>query len=173
MRRLGESLSYRYFRGNFRLKQRLLFLTHFKTICLVGTVKLWAIKIANKLARYKWNNKKPTIQMLGRYQPFHKGHLELFEKILTKTGQVCIQIKDVHRDNDNPFNFIKVKNFINKKLLPLYKNRYKILLVPNISKICYGRTVGYEFEKISISKKIHNISATKIRAKMREDGKLK
>ncbi len=135
--------------------------------------KLWAIKIANKLTKYKWNNKKPTIQMLGRYQPFHKGHLELFEKILIKTGQVCIQIKDVHRDNDNPFNFKKVKNFINKKLLPLYKNRYKILLVPNISKICYGRNVGYKFEKINISKKIHNISATKIRKKMRQEGKLK
>lgn len=110
--------------------------------------------------------------MLGRYQPFHKGHLELFEKILVKTGQVCIQIKDMPRDNDNPFNFKKAKNFINKKLLPLYKNRYKILLVPNISKICYGRKVGYKFEKISISRKIHNISATKIRKKMRKEGKL-
>ena len=57
MRRLGESLSYRYFRGNFRLKQRLLFLTHFKTICLVGTVKLWAIKILTQnLNRPRYNH---------------------------------------------------------------------------------------------------------------------
>ena len=46
-------------------------------------------------------------------------------------------------------------------------------MVPNISKICYGRTVGYKFEKIALSKKIHEISATKIRKKMRKEGKLK
>ena len=23
---------------------------------------------------YKWDNRKPTAQMLGRWQPFHDGH---------------------------------------------------------------------------------------------------
>lgn len=23
---------------------------------------------------YEWDNKKPTAQMLGRWQPFHDGH---------------------------------------------------------------------------------------------------
>ena len=44
---------------------------------------------------YKWDNKKPTAQMLGRWQPFHDGHYALFEEIIKKTGQVCIQIRDV------------------------------------------------------------------------------
>jgi len=44
---------------------------------------------------YKWDNKKPTAQMLGRWQPFHDGHYALFEKIIKKTGQVCIQVRDV------------------------------------------------------------------------------
>ena len=35
---------------------------------------------------YKWDNKKPTAQMLGRWQPFHDGHYALFEKVLEKTG---------------------------------------------------------------------------------------
>ena len=43
--------------------------------------KLWAIRVANKLIKYN-DNRKPTIQMLGRYQPFHEGHLRLFEKSL-------------------------------------------------------------------------------------------
>ena len=47
------------------------------------------------------------------------------------------------------------------------------MLVPNIAKICYGRKVGYEFEKISLSKKVHSISATKIRKKLRREGRLK
>ena len=44
---------------------------------------------------YEWDNKKPTAQMLGRWQPFHDGHYALFEEIIKKTGQVCIQIRDV------------------------------------------------------------------------------
>ena len=43
---------------------------------------------------YEWDNKKPTAQMLGRWQPFHDGHYTLFEEIIKKTGQVCIQIRD-------------------------------------------------------------------------------
>ena len=42
---------------------------------------------------YKWDNKKPTAQMLGRWQPFHDGHYTLFKEIIKKTGQVCIQIE--------------------------------------------------------------------------------
>ena len=47
------------------------------------------------------------------------------------------------------------------------------MLVPNITNICYGRGVGYKIEEIELSEEIQKISATKIRAKMREDGELK
>ena len=47
------------------------------------------------------------------------------------------------------------------------------MLVPNITNICYGRGVGYKIEEIILSEEIQKISATKIRAKMREDGELK
>ena len=47
------------------------------------------------------------------------------------------------------------------------------MLVPNVTNICYGRGVGYKIEEIELSKKIQEISATKIRAQMRKDGKLK
>ena len=33
---------------------------------------------------YKWDNKKPTAQMLGRWQPFHDGNYALFEEIIKK-----------------------------------------------------------------------------------------
>ena len=54
---------------------------------------------------YKWDNKKPTAQMLGRWQPFHGGHYALFEEIIKKTGQVYIQVRDVQGVDDNPFDF--------------------------------------------------------------------
>ena len=37
----------------------------------------------------------PSVQMLGRWQPWHDGHTELFKKALTITGQVVIMIRDV------------------------------------------------------------------------------
>ena len=56
-----------------------------------------------------WDNKKPTAQMLGRWQPWHDGHQKLFEEILKKTGQVNIMVRDVQGVEDNPFNFETVK----------------------------------------------------------------
>ena len=121
---------------------------------------------------YEWDNKKPTAQMLGRWQPFHDGHYALFEEIIKKTGQVCIQVRDVQGDEDNPFNFDTVKKNIEERLNPKYKNRFKVILVPNITNINYGRGVGYKIEEITLPEKIQKISATKIRNEMRKKGEL-
>ena len=121
---------------------------------------------------HKWDNKKPTAQMLGRWQPWHDGHQELFREILKKTGQVNIMVRDVQGVEDNPFDFDTVKKNIEDKLNPEYEGMFKISLVPNITNICYGRKVGYKIEEIVLDEKIQEISATKIRAKMREEGKL-
>ena len=110
--------------------------------------------------------------MLGRWQPWHGGHQALFEEIVKKTGQVNIMVRDVERIGDNPFNFETVKKNIEIALKD-FKNRIKISLVPNITNICYGRGVGYKIEEIVLSQDIQEISATKIRKKMREEGKLK
>ena len=133
---------------------------------------LWSIIISDKITKYEWDNKKPTAQMLGRWQPWHDGHQALFEEIIKKTGQVNIMVRDVKGVGDNPFDFETVKNNI-ESALKEFKNRIKISLVPNITNICYGRGVGYKIEEITLSKEIQEISATKIRNKMREEGKLK
>ena len=101
------------------------------------------------------------------------SHYTLFKEIIKKTGQVCIQIRDVQGVDDNPFDFETVKKKIEERLNPEFEGRFKIMLVPNITNICYGRGVGYKIEEIELSEEIQKISATKIRAKMREDGELK
>jgi len=78
---------------------------------------------------YKWDNKKPTAQMLGRWQPFHDGHYALFQEIIKKTGQVCIQIRDVQGVDDNPFDFDTVKKNIEERLNPEFEGRFKVILV--------------------------------------------
>ena len=75
--------------------------------------------------------------------------------------------------DDNPFDFETVKKNIENKLNPEFEGRFKIMMVPNITNICYGRGVGYKIEEIVLPEEIQKISATKIRAKMREEGKLK
>jgi nicotinamide mononucleotide adenylyltransferase len=109
---------------------------------------------------------KPTAQMLGRWQPFHDGHLELFKKILEKTGQVIIMVRDMPKSDNNPFEFEDIKKRIEEKLKD-YTGKFDVIKVPNITNICYGRDVGYKIEEIVLPKEIQEISATKIRNKLK------
>ena len=116
--------------------------------------------------------KKPTVQMLGRWQPFHDGHLALFKEALKKTGQVRIMVRDTGgTDDSNPFDFNFVKEKIEEALLPEYEGKFMVQLVPNITNISYGRGVGYAIEEIVLPEEIQKISATNIRAKMKEVAK--
>jgi hypothetical protein len=133
--------------------------------------ELWSLRIADEIQEYVWDNRRPTAQMLGRWQPWHEGHQALFEEIIKKTGQVNIQVRDVQGIGDNPFDFKTVKKNI-EQALQTYKNRIQITLVPNITNICYGRGVGYKIEEIILPENVQKISATDIRKKMREEGKL-
>ncbi len=121
--------------------------------------------------------KKPTVQMLGRWQPWHDGHTELFKRALKKTGQVCIMYRDVEGVDagvegqaDNPFGFEVVKKNI---IVGLSKHNfeeekdYVVIKVPNIIDISYGRGVGYSFTEHDLGKEIHAISATNIRKELR------
>jgi nicotinamide mononucleotide adenylyltransferase len=109
---------------------------------------------------------KPTAQMLGRWQPFHDGHLALFKKILEKTGQVIIMVRDMPKSDNNPFEFEDIKKRIEEKLKD-YVGQFDVIKVPNITNICYGRDVGYKIEEVVLPKEIQEISATKIRNKIK------
>ena len=88
--------------------------------------------------------KKPTVEMLGRWQPWHDGHTELFKRALTKTGQVCIMYRDVggadagvEGQDDNPFQFEEVKKILLqvslpmdlKKAINMLLSKFQILLI--------------------------------------------
>ena len=119
--------------------------------------------------------KKPTVQMLGRWQPWHDGHTALFERAIAKTGQVAILVRDVQGVDDNPFDFTKVtvgiRNKLDKHNYEMGKD-YIVMKVPNITNITYGRDVGYTIEQESFDESITSISATEIRKVMREHGDL-
>jgi adenylylsulfate kinase len=111
--------------------------------------------------------KRETVQMLGRWQPWHPGHRALFDRAIAKTGQVVIQIRDCQGWNgSNPFAAEQVKDLIKRDLDPLYQGQYEIQLVPNVVNITYGRDVGYKIEQEVFDAATHAISATDIRKKM-------
>jgi phosphopantetheine adenylyltransferase len=131
----------------------------------------WAPFVAEFLLKNKrrpvFDNKKETVQLLGRWQPWHSGHRALFERALAKTGQVCIMIRDCQGwNNSNPFDEKYVSDKIKKDLDPLYQGQYTIITVPNITNITYGRDVGYVIEQETFDDATHAISATKIRKDM-------
>ena len=125
--------------------------------------------------------KKPTVQMLGRWQPWHDGHQALFKRCVAKTGQVIIEVRDVQGasggdgQDDNPFDWDAVCRNIEEGLAKDDFKRgqqYEIMLVPNIVNITYGRGVGYKFDEEIFEEAITDISATKIRQEMRDKGTL-
>jgi hypothetical protein len=123
-----------------------------------------AVNILDNKRRPVFDWQKPTVQMLGRWQPWHAGHRALFERAIAKTGQVVIQIRDCQGWNGtNPFAIDQVKNFIKRDLDMIYQGQYEIQVVPNITNITYGRDVGYTIEQETFDDAIHSISATKIR----------
>lgn len=128
----------------------------------------WAEFVADHILedrrRPKFDWRRETVQMLGRWQPWHDGHRALFERAIAKTGQVVIQIRDCQGwQGSNPFEIERVKSFIRRDLDPIYQGQYEIQVVPNIVNITYGRDVGYRIEQEIFEDSIHNISATKIR----------
>ena len=130
-------------------------------------VELIGQHILDNQRRPTFDWQKETVQMLGRWQPWHAGHRALFERAIAKTGQVVIQIRDCQGwQGSNPFEIEKVKSFIKRDLDPIYQGQYEIQVVPNIVNITYGRDVGYKIEQETFDEATHNISATKIRKQM-------
>jgi DNA polymerase III delta prime subunit len=117
--------------------------------------------------RPTFNWQAETVQMLGRWQPWHEGHRALFDRAIAKTGQVVIQIRDCQGwQGSNPFEIEKVKKFIQRDLDMLYQGQYTVQVVPNIVNITYGRDVGYKIEQETFDENITDISATKIRKEL-------
>ena len=131
----------------------------------------WAEFIGNHIlenrARPTFDWQKETVQMLGRWQPWHEGHRALFERAIAKTGQVIIQLRDCQGwQGSNPFAIEQVKALIRRDLDPLFQGQYEIQVVPNITNITYGRDVGYKIEQEEFDDKTKSISATNIRKEL-------
>ena len=110
---------------------------------------------------------------IGRWQPWHQGHRWLIDQRLNEGKNVLICIRDVEPDEKNPYTSTQVYRTISTNLGDLIdEGRVKIMLIPDIESVNYGRGVGYEIIEHVPPTDVEEISATKIREQMRKDGKL-
>jgi cytidyltransferase-like protein len=107
---------------------------------------------------------------VGRWQPLHTGHQELFKRAMDEGKNILICIRDIQPDKKNPFTAQQVLENITE----FYQNepRVKVMVIPDICSIEFGRGVGYDIIEHIPPTVIGEISATKIREQLRNEGKL-
>jgi len=104
---------------------------------------------------------------IGRWQPWHKGHRWLIDQRLNKGFNVCVAIRDTKKSDSNPFSSSEIKTNLEKELEDLIAlNKVKIIIIPDIESVNYGRGVGYDIIEHVPPNEIKEISATKIRKKL-------
>tara|TARA_B100000282_G_scaffold293863_1_gene269969 strand:- start:281 stop:634 length:354 start_codon:yes stop_codon:yes gene_type:complete len=116
---------------------------------------------------------KQYSMFIGRWQPWHQGHRWLIDQRLNENKNVLICIRDVEPSEKQPWTAQEVLVNVSKELDDLIQEgKVKIIIIPDIESINYGRGVGYEVIEHIPPNNVKEISATKIRAQMRKDGKL-
>ena len=104
---------------------------------------------------------------IGRWQPWHDGHRWLIDQRLSQDKNVLICIREVSPDDNNPYDPIEVKKNIEKELEDLILNsRVKVMIIPDVESVNYGRGVGYDIIEHVPPQKVGEISATEIRKKL-------
>ena len=110
---------------------------------------------------------KQYSMFIGRWQPWHKGHRWLIDQRLNEGKNVLICVREVSKDDKNPYNPLDVKENVEKKLKELINSkRVKVIIIPDIESVNYGRGVGYDIIEHVPPSDIGEISATKIREKL-------
>ena len=128
---------------------------------------------------------KPTqyAMFIGRWQPLHESHIKLFQQAVLEGKNILICVRDGEVNDKNPYTAKQVKkaikgmskNWWTEDILPLIeelKPKVKVIIIPDICSVEFGRGVGYDIIEHIPPTEVGNVSATKIREQMRKDGKL-
>ena len=123
--------------------------------------------------KLKNNPGKQYSMFIGRWQPWHDGHRWLIDQRLNQGKNVLICIRDIAPDEKNPFTASQVHSNIVVKLLDLIaEKRVEVIVIPDIESVNFGRGVGYDVIEHIPPQEVSEISATKIREQLKQEGKL-
>lgn len=115
-------------------------------------------------AKLKQSSNKRYSMIIGRFQPFHDGHKWLVDQCLSEGKRVLICVRDCEPDEMNPFTSREVERDIRIKLWrSLNDDMVKIIIIPDIDSVNFGRGVGYDIIEWIPPQQINDISATELR----------
>jgi cytidyltransferase-like protein len=110
---------------------------------------------------------------IGRWQPLHEGHKQLFQQVINEGRKVLVAIRDVEPDEKNPWTAEQIfANLVVDLNNLITEGKLKLIIIPDICSVEFGRGVGYDIIEHIPPQEIHDISATKIREQMKAEGKL-
>ncbi len=105
---------------------------------------------------------------IGRWQPLHPGHKWLFNQKLDKNIPILIAVRDTPVNASNPFSTEEVISNLEKVYNEeVESGMVKVIPIPDIESVNYGRGVGYEINEFEPPKDIGKISATEIRKNLK------
>lgn len=113
------------------------------------------------------NESKKYAIFIGRYQPYHQGHISLIMQKINKGIPALIMVRDIEPDAKNPFTTEQTVYMI-KKFHKAHGHDVEVIIIPDMESVNYGRGVGYEINEYTPPKDIGWISATKIRESIKE-----
>tara|TARA_B100000927_G_C16286736_1_gene397810 strand:- start:3 stop:293 length:291 start_codon:yes stop_codon:yes gene_type:complete len=91
----------------------------------------------------------------------------LIDQRLKDNKNILICVREVNKNDKNPYDPIQVKKNVENELKDLVENgKVKVIIIPDIESVNYGRGVGYDIIEHVPPKKVGEISATKIREKL-------
>ena len=123
--------------------------------------------------KLKNTGSKQYSMFIGRWQPWHAGHRWLIDQRLEEGKNVLICIRDIQPDDKNPFSPEEVqRNIMNELWKLIGEERVKVMIIPDIESVNFGRGVGYDIIEHIPPQEVGDISATKIREQMKQEGKL-
>jgi len=123
--------------------------------------------------KLKNNLGKQFSMFIGRWQPWHAGHKWLIDQRLEQGKNILILIRDIAPDDKNPFSALEVQKNINLELWELInEGRVVVMIIPDIESVNFGRGVGYDVIEHIPPQEVSEISATKIREQLKQEGKL-
>ena len=101
---------------------------------------------------------------IGRWQPWHKGHQWLIDQRLKEGKNVLICIRDMMPDENNPYTCEEVYDNLKDRLsYYIQKGFVKLMIIPDIESINYGRDVGYEIIEHKPPENIKKIKGRELR----------
>ena len=132
---------------------------------------MWDKKVHVKSSMERKDNQWSLF--IGRWQPLHEGHKQLFRQVISEGGKVCVAIRDGEVNEKNPFSpFQVMDNIFNEMQAEVEADKLKVIIIPDICSVEFGRGVGYDIIEHIPPPEVAEISATKIREQMKSEGKL-